>query len=131
MGARAFRRKMKKLERQEDLKERLHRQYAEQKETEKLMADAMKEAEDYTKHHITGELYTAMAIILRKHPYRWPAAKVMRLLEAVGGVINDLNDKVISDADLVTEGEKYGIRVVWDGKHKYIEGLSEFEEAGE
>lgn len=131
MGARAFRRKMKKLEKQEDLKERLHRQYTEQKETEKLMTDAMKEAEDYTKHHITGELYTAMAIILRKNPYRWPAAKVMRLLEAVGGVINDLNDKVISDADLVTEGEKYGIRVVWDGKHKYIEGLSEFEEAGE
>ena len=129
MSARAFRRKMQKLDKQEDLKDRLKKAYEEQKEMEKVVIDAVRDAEKYTKHHITGELYTATAVILRKPPYRWPAAKVMRLLEAIGGVINDLNDKIISDADLVTEGERWGIRVMWDGDHKFIEGISEFEEA--
>lgn len=85
MSARAFRRKMQKLDKQEDLKDRLKKAYEEQKEMEKVILDAVRDAEKYTKHHITGELYTATAVILRKPPYRWPAAKVMRLLEAIGG----------------------------------------------
>lgn len=125
MGTREMRRKLK---RKETLEERLHRNYAEQKEIEKLVVDAMREAEAYTKHHITGELYTASAVILRKAPYRWSMEKVMRFLNSVGGMINALNDKSMSDADLVTEGEKYGIKVVWDANHKFIEQLSEFEE---
>jgi hypothetical protein len=96
-------------------------------EVEKIVLDAVQDAENYVKHHITGELYTAMAVILRRPPYRWPAEKVLRLLDAVGGIINDLSEKRICDADLVTEGERWGIKVQWDAHHEFIEGISEFE----
>lgn len=82
----------------------------------------------YTKHHITGELYTTAALVLRKPPYRWPAEKVMRFLRSVGGIINDLNEGGMSDADLVAAGEDVGIKVVWDAEYKFIEQMSVFEE---
>ena len=95
-----------------------------------MVLTAMREAEEFTKHHITGELYTAMAVVLRRHPYRWSAEKVMRYLDAVGAIINDLNDGTTCDADLVTEGERWGIRALWAANHKFIENLSVFEEDG-
>lgn len=108
--------------------ERREREYRQKKADEKMVADAMLEAQTFTNHHITGAIYTAMAIILRKPPYRWSAEKVMRFLGAVGGVINSLNNDEITMTDLVTEGEKYGIRVLWNAGHRYIENLSVFEE---
>lgn len=128
---RALRRKLQKEQKQLDLRERLEQAYRQQKEDEKMVLTAMREAEEFTKHHITGELYTAMAVVLRRPPYRWPAEKVMRYLDAVGAIINDLNDGTTCDADLVTEGERWGIRVTWDASHRYIDGLSEFEERAE
>lgn len=93
-----------------------------------MVLTAMREAEEFTKHHITGELYTAMAVVLRRPPYRWPAEKVMRYLRSVGGIINDLNEGGMSDADLVAAGEDVGIKVVWDAEYKFIEQMSVFEE---
>ena len=87
-----------------------------------------REAEEFAKHYVTGALYTSLGIILRKHPYRWSAEKVMRLFETLSGTVNDLSAGRISDADLVTEGEKYGIRVLWDAKHEYITSVNIFEE---
>ena len=94
----------------------------------KVMEDLLTDAEDYVKHHVTGQMYTAMAVILRRPPYRWSAEKVMRYIEAVGGIINDLNLDRIHDSDLVTEGEKWGIRVRWEASHKYITDIGVYEE---
>ena len=88
----------------------------------------VRDTEDYVKHHITGEMYTAMAIVLRKHPYRWSADKTMRFLNIVGGIINQLNENNLTDYDLITEGEKYGIRVRWDANRKYVQEIGIFEE---
>lgn len=98
-------------------------------ECRKMYEQAAEEVRQLTIHHISGELYTAMALILRRHPYRWPRDKVMRYLSQVGAIINDINEGTIHDSDLVTEGEKYGIRVLWDAEHKYIDEMDIFEEA--
>lgn len=90
----------------------------------------VRDTEEYVKHHITGEMYTTMAIVLRKHPYRWSADKTMRFLNIVGGIINELNEKRLTDYDLITEGEKYGIRVRWDANRKYVQEIGIFEEGG-
>lgn len=119
---------MKKQERQLTARERLEREYRQKKADEKMVADAMLEAQTFTNHHITGAIYTAMAIVLRRSPYRWPAAKVMRFLGAVGGIINALNNDEITMTDLVSQGEKYGIRVLWSANHRFVENLSVFEE---
>ena len=97
-------------------------------ECRKMYEQAAEEVRQLTIHHISGELYTAMALILRRHPYRWPRDKVMRYLSQVGAIINDINEGMINDSDLVTEGEKYGIRVLWDAEHKYIDEMDIFEE---
>ena len=97
-------------------------------ECRKMYEQAAEEVRQLTIHHISGELYTAMALILRRHPYRWPRDKVMRYLSQVGAIINDINEGTIHDSDLVTEGEKYGIRVLWDAEHKYIDEMDIFEE---
>ena len=93
-----------------------------------MYEQAAEEVRQLTIHHISGELYTAMALILRRHPYRWPRDKVMRYLSQVGAIINDINEGTIHDSDLVAEGEKYGIRVLWDAEHKYIDEMDIFEE---
>lgn len=49
-------------------------------------------------------------------------------------MIVDLNEGRICDADLVAEGEKYGIKVLWRAfreKYRYINDLSIFEEHDE
>lgn len=97
-------------------------------ECRRMYEQAAEEVRQLTIHHISGELYTAMALILRRHPYRWPRDKVMRYLSQVGAIINDINEGAIDDSDLVTEGEKYGIRVLWDAEHKYIDEMDIFEE---
>lgn len=97
-------------------------------ECRKMYEQAAEEVRQLTIHHISGELYTAMALILRRHPYRWPRDKVMRYLSQVGAIINDINEGTIHDSDLVAEGEKYGIRVLWDAEHKYIDEMDIFEE---
>ena len=97
-------------------------------ECRKMYEQAAEEVRQLTIHHISGELYTAMALILRRHPYRWPRDKVMRYLSQVGAIINDINEGKIHDSDLVAEGEKYGIRVLWDADHKYIDEMDIFEE---
>lgn len=94
-----------------------------------LVDGAIAETEEYVKNHITGELYTAMALVLRKAPYRWDVEKTMRFLGQVAAIINDLNEHTISDSDLVTAGEKVGIRVRWNASHSYITDLGIFEEA--
>ena len=131
MSLRTFKRKQ---QRTMSLQERIEKNHEEKKAMEQLVMDAMREAEAFTKHHVTGELYTAAAVILRRPPYRWPARKVMRFLDQVGGVIVDLNEGRICDADLVAEGEKYGIKVLWRAfreKYRYINDLSIFEEHDE
>ena len=128
---RAERRRQDKQDRLEAKAAFIAYEKAREAETKKLVLDAVHDAEEYTKHHITGEMYTALAVKLRKAPYRWPAEKVMRLMESVGGVINDLSEGRMSDAELVAEGEKAGIRVVWSADHKFIEAMSIFEEGTE
>lgn len=130
MGIRSIKRKQ---QRTMSLQERVEKTREKEKSMEQLVTDAMREAEAFTKHHITGELYTAAAVILRRAPYRWPADKVMRFLDQIGGVIVDLNEGRICDADLVAEGEKYGIRVIWrafNDKYRFINDLSIYEEHG-
>jgi len=88
-------------------------------------------AENYVKHHVTGQFYTAMSLILRKAPYRWSAEKVTRLIGAICAIINDLDEGTICDADLVSAAEKYGIRVLWNADHEYISEVSIYEEGCE
>lgn len=121
-------RKLKRQERKLTLQERLEREYRQRKADEKMVADAMLEAQTFTNHHVTGAIYTSVAVILRKPPYKWSAEKVMRFLGRLGGTINQLSNDEISMTDLVAEGEKYGIRVLWNAGHRYIENLSVFEE---
>ena len=101
------------------------------RECQKRYDEAMDDIKTLTIHHITGEAYTALALVLRRHPYRWPRDKVMRLLAEVGAIVNDLNEGTIHDSDLVAEGEKYGIRVLWDGGHKWIDAIDIFEEGND
>lgn len=98
------------------------------RECQKRYDEAMDDIRDLTIHHITGELYTAFALVLRRHPYRWPRDKVMRLLAEAGAIITDLSEGTIHDSDLVAEAEKYGIRVLWDANHKWIDAMDIFEE---
>lgn len=122
------RRQKERLDRELSAKEELMRRRAERDAINNTINESNADTEDYVKNHITGELYTAMAIILRRHPYRWSAEKTMRYVGAVAAIINDLNERTICDADLVTEGEKWGIRVRWNANHKYITDLGIFEE---
>lgn len=118
------RRLQERLKREQDYQYELQARSAEHKVIQDLLSDV----EDYVKHHVTGQMYTAMAVILRRPPYRWSAEKVMRYIGAVSGIINDLNENTIHDSDLVTEGEKWGIRVRWNATHKYITDIGVYEE---
>lgn len=118
------RRLQERLKRERDYQYELQARSAEHKVIQSLLADA----EEYVKHHVTGQMYTAMAVILRRPPYRWSAEKAMRFVRAVAAIINDLNEETIHDSDLVTEGEKWGIRVRWNATHKYITDIGVYEE---
>ena len=118
------RRLQERLKRERDYQYELQARSAEHKVIQSLLADA----EEYVKHHVTGQMYTAMAVVLRRPPYRWSAEKAMRFVRAVAAIINDLNEETIHDSDLVTEGEKWGVRVRWNATHKYITDIGVYEE---
>ena len=118
------RRLQERLKRERDYQYELQARSAEHKVIQGLLSDA----EDYVKHHVTGQMYTAMAVVLRRPPYRWSTEKTMRFVRAVAAIINDLNEETIHDSDLVTEGEKWGVRVRWNATHKYITDIGVYEE---
>lgn len=125
---RAERRKRAKFNRDLERMDKYRRMEAVGDILDEQIAKAAKDVEEYTKHHITGELYTAMAIVLRSAPYYWSPDKTMRLMGKVSGIINDLNEGRITDNDLIAAGEQKGIRVVWDAKHEYIDKIGVFEQ---
>ena len=125
---RAERRRAAKLNREFDRLDEYRQKAAIGNVIDSQIAKVAAEVEEYTKHHITGEIYTALAVVLRSAPYYWSPDKTMRLMGKVSGIINDLNLKRITDNDLIAAGEQRGIRVVWDAKHEYIDKIGVFEE---
>jgi len=125
---RAERRKQAKLEREFDRMNEYQQKAAIGNVIDSQIAKVVGEVEEYTKHHITGEIYTALAVVLRSAPYYWSPDKTMRLMGKVSGIINDLNQKRITDNDLIAAGEQKGIRVLWDAKHEYIDKIGIFEQ---
>ena len=95
-----------------------------------IIDTALEEMHDATVHQCTGELYTMMALTLRRHPYRWSPAKVMRFMEKVQGGIIALNDKSWTVNQMVDVAEEWGIRVQWgvEKNRQYIEQIGIFEE---
>lgn len=95
-----------------------------------VITDAIRETEEFVKHYCTGELYTILAFLLRAHPYRWPADKVMRLLEKIQSVIMMIDDGQYSAEQLIADARSWGIEVKWGTKkgRKYINDLNIFEE---
>ena len=125
---RAERRRQAKLEREFDRLDEYRQKAAIGNVIDSQITKVVTEVEEYTKHHISGEIYTALAVVLRSAPYYWSPDKTMRLMGKVSGIINDLNLKRITDNDLIAAGEKKGIRVVWDAKHEYIDKIGVFEQ---
>ena len=125
---RAERRRQAKLEREFDRLDEYRQKAAIGNVIDSQITKVVTEVEEYTKHHISGEIYTALAVVLRSAPYYWSPDKTMRLMGKVSGIINDLNQKRITDNDLIAAGEKKGIRVVWDAKHEYIDKIGVFEQ---
>lgn len=127
MGRRE-RRREEKIRRQMNDIELYKRDIAERKQNIDITVQACQSTEEYVKHHITGEFYTALAVILRREPYHWSAEDTLEIINQVGSVINDLNEQTISDADLVAAGEEVGIRVLWNASHEFITDIDIFEE---
>ena len=127
---RAERRRQAKLNREFDRMNEYQQTAAIGNVIDSQIAKVAAEVEEYTKHHITGEIYTAIGVVLRSWPYYWSAEKTMRFMHQLSAIINDLNEGRITDNDLVAAGEKKGIRVVWDAKHEYIDKIGVFEEGG-
>lgn len=125
---RAERRRAAKLNREFDRMNEFQQKAAIGNAIDSQIAKVAGDVEEYTKHHITGEIYTALAVVLRSAPYYWSPDKTMRLMGEVSGIINDLNQKRITDNDLIAAGEQKGIRVVWDAKHEYIDKIGIFEQ---
>jgi len=127
---RAERRRAAKLNREFDRMNEYQQKAAIGNVIDSQIAKVAAEVEEYTKHHITGEIYTALAVVLRSAPYYWSPEKTMRLMGKASGIINDLNLKRITDNDLIAAGEQKGIRVVWSANHEYIDKIGVFEEGG-
>ena len=103
------------------------RDRAMRKEAERIALEAAQDAADYTRHHVLGQCFTALAATMGDAPYYWKAEKISRLLDKVSAILNDLDDGTICDADLVAHAEKRGIRIVWDAHHKYIQEVTPYE----
>jgi hypothetical protein len=99
----------------------------------RVINDALKEAEEIVTNHVSGEIYTLFALVLRQHPYRWSSAKIMRLFERVQSGIMMLNDKSYTTDQLISDAEAWGFKVKFevDKKRKYIDSLFPFEEEAE
>lgn len=95
-----------------------------------VITEALEETEEFVKHYYTGKMYTVLALLLRAYPYRWPADKVMRLLEKTQSTIHAIEDGSYSVEQLISDAESWGIRVKWGTQkgRKYINDLNIFEE---
>lgn len=99
-----------------------------EREAQKIAQEVAAETEEYAKHHITGQLLTAMALILLK-VYQWTDTDTMEMLDQVNGITNALNAGEIDDRDLIAECEEYGIKVSWEkiNDRFYIDALDIYE----
>lgn len=98
------------------------------REAVRISQEVAAEVEEYTKHHVTGQLLTALALVLRK-VYGWSDKDTLAALDEVNGITNALNAGEIDDHDLITECEQYGIKVSWEmaGDRLYIGALDVYE----
>lgn len=122
-------RKIKRMLEKQQKKDQKQIEKAYQNQAIKISQEVAAETEEYAKHHITGQMLTAMAVVLRKI-YGWSVEDTLEMLDQVNGVTNALNAGEIDDADLITEGEQYGIKVSWrmlDDRRLYIGGLDVYE----
>lgn len=81
------------------------------REAVRISQEVAAEVEEYTKHHVTGQLLTALALVLRK-VYGWSDKDTLAALDEVNGITNALNAGEIDDHDLITECEQYGYQGV-------------------
>lgn len=122
-------RKIKRMLEKQQRKDQKQIERAYQNQAIKISQEVAVETEEYAKHHITGQLLTAMAIVLRK-VYGWSVDDTGDMLDQVNGITNALNAGEIDDADLVTEGEQWGVKVQWRlmNSRTYISGIDVYEE---
>ena len=122
-------RKLRRIQEKHQRIDLMQMQKRYQKQAQWIAQEVANETEEFAKHHITGQLLTAMAIVLRK-VYGWSVDDTGDMLDQVNGITNALNAGEIDDADLVTEGEQWGVKVQWRlmNSRTYISGIDVYEE---
>lgn len=122
-------RKLRRIQEKHQRIDLMQMQKRYQKQAKVIAQEVANETEEFAKHHITGQLLTAMAIVLRK-VYGWSVDDTGDMLDQVNGITNALNAGEIDDADLVTEGEQWGVKVQWRlmNSRTYISGIDVYEE---
>lgn len=122
-------RKLRRIQEKHQRMDLMQMQKRYQKQAQVIAQEVANETEEFAKHHITGQLLTAMAIVLRK-VYGWSVDDTGDMLDQVNGITNALNAGEIDDADLVTEGEQWGVKVQWRlmNSRTYISGIDVYEE---
>lgn len=122
-------RKLRRIQEKHQRIDLMQMQKRYQKQAQVIAQEVANETEEFAKHHITGQLLTAMAIVLRK-VYGWSVNDTGDMLDQVNGITNALNAGEIDDADLVTEGEQWGVKVQWRlmNSRTYISGIDVYEE---
>ena len=122
-------RKLRRIQEKHQRIDLMQMQKRYQKQAQVIAQEVANETEEFAKHHITGQLLTAMAIVLRK-VYGWSVDDTGDMLDQVNGITNALNAGEIDDADLVTEGEQWGVKVQWRlmNSWTYISGIDVYEE---
>lgn len=122
-------RKLRRIQEKHQRIDLMQMQKRYQKQAQVIAQEVANETEEFAKHHITGQLLTAMAIVLRK-VYGWSVDDTGDMLDRVNGITNALNAGEIDDADLVTEGEQWGVKVQWRlmNSRTYISGIDVYEE---
>lgn len=122
-------RKLRRMQEKHQRIDLMQMQKRYQKQAQVIAQEVANETEEFAKHHITGQLLTAMAIVLRK-VYGWSVDDTGDMLDQVNGITNALNAGEIDDADLVTEGEQWGVKVQWRlmNSRTYISGIDVYEE---
>lgn len=122
-------RKIKRMLEKQQRKDQKQIERAYQNLAIKISQEVAVETEEYAKHHITGQMSTAIAVVLRK-VYGWSVEDTLEMLDHINGITNALNSGEIDDADLITEGEQYGIKVSWgvlNDRRLYIGGIGVYE----
>lgn len=121
-------RKLRRIQEKHQRIDLMQMQKRYQKQAQVIAQEVANETEEFAKHHITGQLLTAMAIVLRK-VYGWSVDDTGDMLDQVNGITNALNAGEIDDADLVTEGEQWGVKVQWRlmNSRTYISGIDVYE----